>query len=55
MLIEVPKEKYKQMLCYLNLNVSLTIASRRIGANYICFKGIIIAIIYKLTYNKNKH
>jgi len=33
MLIEVPKEKYKQMLYYLHLNISLTIASKHIDAD----------------------
>ena len=55
MLIEVPKEKYKQLLYYLYLNIFLTIASKHIDADYICFKGIIIVIICNLTYYLNKH
>jgi uncharacterized membrane protein len=53
--MEVPKEKYKQMLYYLDLNISVTIASKHIDTDKICFKGIIIVIICNLTYYLNKH
>jgi hypothetical protein len=44
MRIEVPKEKYKQMLYYLHVNISLTIASKQNVQNKFVLKVLLLLL-----------